>query len=292
MVGMLGDARDTVTTWQLVGERMAAASPAIELIPGDIVDVGTEEDLWTQWLNAIWTNPGDAGGFVTLGQQMIVPIAGNHENEASQFYGNWAIPGDGDYAETYASFDVGNTHFVMVDDYFVANALTEIATAQLAWLESDLSHANANRASVPFIAVLSHRGLFSTSLHAQDPDVLLSRGTFAPIYDKYAVDIVFNGHDHEYERSKPVMAGNPPSGAPVVGTGTTYVICAGAGADPYATGTSQAPYSQIQQAFGNGTPYLGTYGFLALTGNTMTFTAYGLKASGTDDVIDTLTLTH
>jgi hypothetical protein len=122
------------------------------------------------------------------------------------------------------------------------------------------------------------------------------RGAVVPILDKYNVDIAFNGHDHEYERSKPVKAGSPPNGAPVVGSGTVYVICAGAGAEPYAVGQSQASYSAKHQAFGTGTPYIGTYGLLTLDAHTLTFNAYGLKASGTmvatDDVIDTVTLTH
>jgi hypothetical protein len=191
--------------------------------------------------------------------------------------------------------DIGNTHFVMVDDQFAqlqTDVTQEPAATILSWLDADLNRANQNRAKVPFIAVLDHRGLFSTSNHAQDPDVLAARGALAPIFDKYAVDIVFNGHDHEYERSNPLKAGSPPSGDPVVGSGTTYVICAGAGADPYAIGKFQAPYTLKQVAFGGGTAYIGTYGVLTLSGNTLKLDAYGLKASGTDDVIDTFTLTH
>ncbi len=294
-VGILGDARDTLTTWQLVHQRMQQAGVAIQLIPGDIVDIGGSGDLWTQWLQAIWVDPNDANKFLTLGEELMVPIAGNHEGESSQFYGNWVIPGDGSYAGTYSSFDVGNTHFVMIDDQFSAlqTDFTQApASVQLAWLDADLNRANANRAKVPFIVALNHRGLYSTSNHSTDGDVIAARGALAPIFDKYAVDLVFNGHDHEYERSNALKAGSPPTGDPVVGSGTTYIICAGAGADPYAIGKITKPYSLKQTAFGGSTPYIGTYGTLALSGNTLTFTAYGLKASGTDDVIDTLTLTH
>jgi hypothetical protein len=298
-VGVFGDARDTVSTWQLVHERMLSAGVSIQLIPGDIVDLGASGDLWTQWLTAIWKDSQNPGKFITLGQQLMVPIAGNHEGESSQFYGNWVIPGDGNYAGTYSSFDVGNTHFVMIDDQFStlqSDYTQDPAKTQLAWLDGDLNRANANRAKVPFIAVLSHRGLFSTSNHSTDGDVLAARGQLAPIFDKYAVDVVFNGHDHEYERSAPLKAGNPPSGDPVVGTGTVYIICAGAGADPYAIGKITKPYSVKQQAFGSACssacPYIGAYALLTLSGNTLTINAYGLKASGTDDVIDTVTLTH
>ena len=100
-------------------------------------------------------------------------------------------------------------------------------------------------------------------MHGTDSDVLAARGVLVPLYDKYAVDLVVNGHDHDYERSKPLMAGNPPSGAPVVGTGTTYVVSAGAGADAYATGTPQ-PFTQTSVAYGSGTSYIGSYSILTL----------------------------
>jgi hypothetical protein len=239
--------------------------------------------------------------FLTLGQQLIVPIAGNHENEAVRFYANFAIPGDGQYAKTYASFNVGSAHVVLIDDQPISTQTqagsSPEATEQLTWLDKDLAAANADRTAHPFIIAVSHRGLYSTSLHSTDSDVLLGRSQLAPLYDKYHVDIAFNGHDHEYERSKPLNVGNPPSGNPVVQMsptqGTTYIICAGAGADPYAVGTTASPYRQTSTAFGSGTSYIGLYGIVTLNGNQLSFAAYGLKgAGGADDMIDTLTLSH
>jgi hypothetical protein len=117
------------------------------------------------------------------------------------------------------------------------------------------------------------------------------------------VDLVINGHEHEYERSFPLHAGSPPDGAPVIqtgaGSGTTYVICAGAGAQPYPVAQSPAPYSMIQVPFGSASAsvkYIGVYALLTMRGNTLTLMAYGLKASSStvagDDVIDTVSLSH
>ena len=298
-VGVLGDARDKVATWQLVAERMLQAGVSAQLIPGDIVDLGALGDLWTTWLQAIWIDPTDATKFLTLGEQLMVPIAGNHEAESDEFYGNWVFPGEGQYAGTYSSFDIGNTHFVMIDDSWSTQSdfTQPPASTILQWLDGDLSRANSNRAKVPFIAVLSHRGLYSTSNHSTDGDVLAARGQLAPLYDKYNVDLAMNGHDHEYERSYQLKAGSPATGDPVVDGGTTtYVICAGAGADPYAVGQTAKPYSQVRVGFGTnspvGTSYIGTYAILTLAANTLTLKAYGLQASGSDPVIDTFTLTH
>jgi hypothetical protein len=299
-VGMFGDARDTSSTWQAVHVRMRNAGVAMQLIGGDIVDVGALESLYVTWLGAIWHDPDDPAGFLTLGQQMMVPVGGNHEQDAPDFFSNWAMPGDGPYAETYGSFDVGNTHFLLLDDQQIAESIemgaqSPEATAQLAWVAQDLAAAEADRTAHPFIVVVAHRCMFSTSTHATDSDVLAARGVLVPLYDQYHVDLVVNGHDHDYERTKPLMAGNPPTGAPVVGTGTTYVVSAGAGADAYATGTPQ-PFSQVEVAYGTGTNYIGAYSILQLQGSSITLTAYGLKASSStvadDDVIDTLMLTH
>lgn len=300
-VGVFGDARDNVSVWQAVHQRMRDASVDLQLIGGDVVDTAAIESQYTQWLNAIWHDPNDTSKFLTLGQQMILPINGNHENDVADSFAAWSIPGAaGDpYAETYASFDVGNTHFVLFDDYALAlsvgGAPNTEATAQLAWLDADLKAANADRTAHPFIVAISHRCLFSTSTHGNEPDVTYARGQLVPLYDKYSVDLVVNGHDHDYERSKPLHAGTPPSGDPVVGTGTVYVVSAGAGADAYSPGTPQA-FTAKSVAYGSGTPYVGSYSILTLSGNTLQLTAYGLKASSTtvknDDVIDTLMLTH
>ncbi|HEY5010889.1 MAG TPA: hypothetical protein VIH73_06990, partial [Acidimicrobiales bacterium] len=228
----------------------------------------------------------------------------NHEAESSDFYANWSIPGTGDYAETFASFNVGNTHFVLFDDSPMALALSPTALpaeaqAQVAWIESDLSAAESDRTAHPFIVVVSHRCLFSTSTHAQDPDVLVARAVLAPIFDKYHVDLVMNGHNHEYERSFPLNANakNPESNDVVLQTdptkGTTYVVNAGAGADAYATDSSPATYRKLSWEYGFSTAYIGCYGVLELAGRQLTMTEYGVKgAASADDVIDTLTLSR
>jgi hypothetical protein len=295
-IGVFGDARDNSATWQAVHERMRDAAVPLSLVGGDVVDIGSDETLYAQWLDAIWHDPNDPSRFLTLGQQYILPINGNHENDTPTSFANWAIPGDGAYGKTYASFDLGAAHFTMIDDERIADDPTGTeAKAQLQWVDQDLAAAAADRAAHPFIVVVSHRCMFSSSTHGVDPDVLAARGALVPLYDKYAVDLVVNGHDHDYERSKPLKAGTPPSGAPLIGTGATYVVSAGAGADAYPTGTPQ-PFTQISVAYGAGTSYIGAYSLLELQGSALKFTAYGLKASSNtvadDAVIDTFTLTH
>lgn len=293
-VGILGDARDKVDVWQAAQRRMRDRAVNLQVTTGDLVFTGTQESLYEQWLGAIWKEPADGARFVTLGQQMMVMLPGNHENDAARFFGAFSLPGSGAYAETYASFDAGNTHFVVLDDQPLALlAGREHAKTILEWLEGDLTRADANRARIPFVLVVHHRGLYTTSQHASDADVLDLRAMLAPMYDAHHVDVVVNGHDHAYERTKTLHAGADPRGAPAMvaaGQGTVYVVNAGAGASPYAVG--QAAFIEKSATFGGSTGFDGVYGVLTLDARTLTLTTYGLSASGMDPVIDTVALTR
>lgn len=291
-IGVLGDSRDYVDVWQLAQRRMRDFAVNIQINTGDLIAIGTQQSLYDRWLDAIWKDPGDPNRFVTLGQQMMVMVAGNHENDAARFYGAFAIPGSGKWAESFASFDVGGLHIAMFDDQGPALIPDgEQAKATFAWLEEDLAKADANRAKVPFVLVVHHRGLYTTSNRADDPEILDLRRRLAPVYDKNRVDVVLNGHDHVYERSKPIRAGSDVRGAPEVvanaaaGEARVYVINAGAGAPAYSV--KDAPFIEKAVKYGSGTPYGGCYGVIKVEGRKLTFDSYGLATSGADVKIDT-----
>lgn len=288
-VGVSGDARDSIDVWTQVQRRFRDGAVSMQVFTGDLVLTGTLESLFVNWLTPIWRDAQQPGKFVTLGQQLIVTIAGNHENASSQFYGNFVLPGDAsDYAETFGSFNVGNAHFVFLDDQRISDSTTgDQAMVQLAWLKNDLDRANKDRAKHPFIVFMNHRPQWSTSKHKDEGDTQNVRAALIPLFDQYSVDLVLGGHDHDYERSKPVKG---PYASPTIGQGTTYVVCAGAGADGYGTGT--AAYSEKAVAFGGGTNWMGVYSIMTLENNTLRMQSYGLRASGADDMIDDFTLTH
>jgi hypothetical protein len=295
-IGVSGDSRDSSDIFQLVQLRMRDAAVAAQLFSGDFVLWGTQESLFATWLDAAWKDPNDATKFLTLGQQLMLPVAGNHENESSQYFGNFALPGDGAYAKTYGSVVLGSAHVLLLDDQQISeNGSSAEAVAQLAWIDADLTAAEADRANHPFILVVHHRGELGTGTHSADSDVVAMRAALMPLWDAHHVDIVFNGHEHDYERSKPSTG---PSTAPAPqsapNAGTTYIVCGGAGADADPPGTAAIDYRAISVGFGAGTPYVGAYGLLQIDVHSLTWTAYGLKSSGGtvagDDVVDTYTL--
>jgi 3',5'-cyclic AMP phosphodiesterase CpdA len=81
--------------------------------------------------------------------------------------------------------------------------------AQLTWLERTLS-----TATEPWRIVALHHPPCSTGWHGASLDV---RQAFQPLFDRYGVELVLAGHEHDYQRFKPIH-------------GITYIV-SGAGAE-------------------------------------------------------------
>jgi hypothetical protein len=86
--------------------------------------------------------------------------------------------------------------------------------AQTVWLENTLAAARAGT-SVDWIIVQMHQCALSSSTdNGCDAGI---RQAWVPLFDQYQVDLVVNGHDHDYDRSYPVRGFTP---APYPGTST------------------------------------------------------------------------
>lgn len=136
------------------------------------------------------------------------------------------------------TFRYGNVGVLSLD----ANDLsTEIRTnagysggTQTAWVRRTLT-AQRGDPGIDFIVAFFHHCAFATSRsHASDAGV---RQALAPLFDEFSVDLVVQGHNHQYERTNPIRAGRSAAQAPDGATvrpetdGTTYV-CVGSGGRP------------------------------------------------------------
>jgi Purple acid Phosphatase, N-terminal domain/Calcineurin-like phosphoesterase len=81
--------------------------------------------------------------------------------------------------------------------------------AQTVWLEGILAAARANTA-IDWIVVQMHQCAMSSSTD-NGTDAAI-RQCWVPLFDQYQVDLVVNGHDHDYERSWPVRGFTPDLG--------------------------------------------------------------------------------
>jgi uncharacterized protein (TIGR03437 family) len=125
----------------------------------------------------------------------------------------------------YYSFDWGNAHFVALDTNAPLARCDSGDTSMLAWLEKDL------RATRKFwrIAVFHHPG-YASGIHQDEPEAGRVRQYIVPLLEKYGVQLVLTGHEHNYQRTYPVLGGNVVS--PDTG-GIVYVTSGGGGKETY-----------------------------------------------------------
>ncbi|MEU3563021.1 metallophosphoesterase family protein [Kitasatospora sp. NPDC006786] len=107
---------------------------------------------------------------------------------------------------------------------------------QKKWLESRLTALRADT-GIDFIVVYLHQCTYSTC-HDNGAE-LGAQQDWAPLFDKYQVDLVLSGHNHVYERTDPIRAGKATRKAASGDTvdpakdGTTYVVAGGGGGGLY-----------------------------------------------------------
>ena len=117
----------------------------------------------------------------------LLPVLGNHDVRDGNGPGQVArlgMPG-----RWYAA-DVGGVLFVGLDSTQPEDA------RQLLWLEETLAASDAE-----WTVVAMHHPPFSAGFHGSNEDV---REAFASMFERYGVDLVFAGHDHDYQRSVPI----------------------------------------------------------------------------------------
>jgi hypothetical protein len=85
--------------------------------------------------------------------------------------------------------------------------------AQTAWLERTLG-AGRRDETVDWIIVQMHQCAASSSATGNGSDLGIRR-EWLPLFDRYQVDLVLCGHDHDYERSFPVRGADTDAGRAV-----------------------------------------------------------------------------
>jgi Purple acid Phosphatase, N-terminal domain/Calcineurin-like phosphoesterase len=223
--------------------RIGAEHPAFHLHAGDLCYAdatghGRPGDVYNplRWDQFLAQNEPVAASVPWM------PTLGNHDMEAvysPHGYGGqlarWEFPDNGPAKAVGAySFVYGNVGVVALDandiSYEIQVNRGYTHGAQTRWLDRRLSWLRA-QPDVDFVVVFFHYCAYSTTVsHASDGAV---RALWVPLFDKYGVDLVVNGHNHIYERADTMRAGRATP-APIGSTvepatgGTTYVT-AGAG---------------------------------------------------------------
>lgn len=185
-----GDAQeDNRSQWSRVIRRAFRDVPNARffLHAGDLVDHAHNDGEWAEWF--------EAQGFICA----MVPILatpGNHEYSGGKLSMQWrpqfTFPENGpeDHKETVYYVDYQGVRIISLDS---SAFRTPSGKGQTEWLEEVLKDNTANWTIVTF-----HHPVFASQPGRDNP---LIREGWKPLFDRYKVDLVLQGHDHSYFRT-------------------------------------------------------------------------------------------
>ncbi len=212
---------DSRTYWMVrdeISSVMSTFNPDFAMLSGDLVASGADQTQWDSFFESMHQR------WITTNNRTIpiIPCLGNHEDNATNYYEQFALPGN----EQWFSLNWGKQVHITV-----LNSEANPSGEQLTWLENDL----ASHQNYMWKFVMFHRPPFSAGNHGS---WIQGREAWCPLFDKYHVDIVFSGHDHNYERSKPInYSASTTSTQNSYSLGTMYVVTGGWGAPLYEVGS-------------------------------------------------------
>ncbi len=189
-------------------------SSTLVLFDGDATDTGSLSQF-TDCFNATF------GAY----KSQFRPVPGNHEYGTSgasgyfTYFGTLAKP----QGQSYYSFNVGTWHIVALNTEIDISS----TSTQMTWLRNDLA-ANRTQCTLAYW----HEPRWSSGNHGNNTFV---SSLWQVLYDNN-VDLIFNGHDHDYERFAP----QNPAGAADNARGMRQFVIGTAGAPPYSFATIRA----------------------------------------------------
>lgn len=147
---------------------------------------------------------------------VMYPSLGNHDYRSSRgqpYLDFFEVPKAASDTERYYAFAYGNALFLGLD----TNQDVQPGSVQHTWLEGQLKASTAD-----WIFPFFHHPPYSAGDHKSNTT---ARKGLSPLFEKYNVQLVFAGHDHNYERTK-ALEDFVKDGRPV-----TYMVAGGGGAD-------------------------------------------------------------
>jgi predicted MPP superfamily phosphohydrolase len=206
-VDIYGDSGNDDTTHRRIVASIMEDSPEVVFHAGDLVDKATSVADW-KLFNQI-TGP-------LRERAKFYPAIGDHDFYSHLFFDNFQLPNN----EKWYSVNWNGIHFIVLD----TKADTRQGSEQYVWLENNLKDA---RSKTDFIVVIMHHPPFSEGRYN---DYLHLRETVVTLFEKYGVDVVFSGHDHNYQRA--------------FHGGVYYIVTGGGGSGLYDQ-QRDVPYTQV-----------------------------------------------
>ena len=182
---VLGDSRTHLNDWHSLSSAVCPSD--FSIFVGDIVSKGGSIQKWDNWFNY---------GKKYLSQNLVYHTPGNHEYYGDPHNDNYlnlfTFPGNSDNDDFYYSFHFGKVIFICL------NSEDAQDSTQYKWLIRTLE----NNKSVKWKFVWFHRPFYTSPSHEGEMDKYF--GTWWKAFDDYGVDLIFNGHTHNYQRTIPI----------------------------------------------------------------------------------------
>lgn len=205
-----GDAQnDLKSMWSRTVREAFITEPKADFMlhAGDLVNVGNNDNEWGEWFYA--------GGWM-FGMMPSVATPGNHEypriDDKRQLSIQWkptfTLPENGPEGleETVYYLDYQgmrmvslNSQAMMIDD--------AVMKTQSEWLDQTLAASEQK-----WKIVTHHHPVYSSGAGRDNEEM---RNLLQPIYEKYQVDLVLQGHDHTYGRGRNIPTGQKVKEGPV-----------------------------------------------------------------------------
>lgn len=226
---------------------------------GDLVNNGDKDQEWGELYEAL--------GFIPRVTPMIL-LPGNHEYPNRRTMINpsdfkifplwrpqFTLPENGPpgLEETAYFLDFQGVRFIMLNG-------NELLEEQAEWLEKILE-----RDPQAWTIAAIHQPIYSTGRRGRDQR---RQELFVPVFDRFSVDLVLQGHEHNYARTKPLFNGQEAHGQ---NRGTVYVTSV-SGPKTYAVNSR---YDRLMNTTGTG---LQLFHVIRVDQNTLT--CEGFDAAG------------
>ncbi len=187
---VIGDIQGGIITWENISKLMIEKRPQFIIHVGDLVRNGPND---YEWIDEFFKP-----AHLLLSQVPLYPAIGNHEQNASNFYRYYNLPEN----NAFYTIKKGPVKFIFAD----TNKDILPGSKHYKWLELQLAQSKE-----PWIIVVHHHPIFISAndayrsslmatAHKGDPNIIHLKS----LYEMYNVDLVLNGHVHDYERSWPI----------------------------------------------------------------------------------------
>ncbi len=279
----LGDEQNSIKSlWSRAIRNAYGKAPDARFIvhAGDLLEEGYDDRLWGEWCDAMGFISAEIPSLATPGNHDLHRVPGGAGSKevlsvSSLWRQHFALPANGpkgvdELREQSYTIDYQGVRFISLDvnvysnEAFSESAKERVGKMQLVWLE-ELLRNNPNRWTI----VVQHQPIYPI---AKGRDYVEMREALLPLYDKYNVDLVLQGHDHTYARTHKLAGGK------VVGasqSGTIYAISV-SGPKMYEIADMYAPLRAKTLA------HTQAFQVIEMNGDTLTYDSYAIEGEPID----------